>query len=80
MRNFKPLAIFNDCTARFVSEDRFSHNEAHLSKPLELISDMHLGNVTQSDIYSIIYMYVVNLWALLLYYNDLAVNSKIFMH
>ena len=33
----KPLAIFCDCTAKFVwdlvenSEDRFSHNEAHLS-------------------------------------------------
>ena len=33
---FKPLAIFSDCTARFVSdlvgnpEDRFSHNEAQL--------------------------------------------------
>ena len=32
-----PLAIFSDCTAWFVSdlvgnpEDRFSHNEAHLS-------------------------------------------------
>ena len=31
MQNFKPLAIFSDCTARFVSdlvgnpEDRFSH-------------------------------------------------------
>ena len=36
VRNFKPLAIFCDCTARFVldlvrnPEDRFSHNEAHL--------------------------------------------------
>ena len=35
--NFKPLAIFSDCTARFVSdlvgnpEDRFSHNEAHIA-------------------------------------------------
>ena len=35
--NFKPLAIFCDCTARFVSdlvgnpEDRFSQNEAHFS-------------------------------------------------
>ena len=35
-RNFKPLAIFRGCTARFVSdlvgnpEDRFSHNEAHI--------------------------------------------------
>ena len=35
IRNFKPLAIFCDCIARFVSdqvgnpEDRFSHNEAH---------------------------------------------------
>ena len=34
--NFKPLAIFRGCTARFVSdlvgnpEDRFSHNEAHI--------------------------------------------------
>ena len=33
---FKPLAIFCDCTARFVSDqvrnpgDRFSHNEAHI--------------------------------------------------
>ena len=37
-QNFKPLAIFSDCTARFVSdlvgnhEDRFSHNKAHLMK------------------------------------------------
>ena len=36
IRNFKHLAIFFDCTARFVSdlvgnlEDRFSHNEAHM--------------------------------------------------
>ena len=36
--NFKPLAIFCDCTARFVSdqvrnpEDRFSHSEAHMSE------------------------------------------------
>ena len=36
LRNFKPLAIFCGCTARFVSdlvgnpEDRFSQNEAHL--------------------------------------------------
>ena len=36
IRNFKPLAIFCGCPARFVSdlvgnpEDRFSHNEAHL--------------------------------------------------
>ena len=36
MQNFKPLAIFCDCTARLVSDlvgnpdDRFSHNEAHL--------------------------------------------------
>ena len=36
IQNFKPLAIFSDCTARFVSElvghpeDRFSHNEAHM--------------------------------------------------
>ena len=35
-RNYKPLAIFCGCTARFVSdlvgnpEDRFSHNEAHI--------------------------------------------------
>ena len=35
--DFKPLAIVCDCTARFVSdlvgnpEDRFSHNEAHLT-------------------------------------------------
>ena len=35
--NFKPLAIFSDCTARFVSdlvgtpEDRFSHNKAQIS-------------------------------------------------
>ena len=34
--NFKPLAIFCDCTARFVSdlggnpEDRFSQNEAQI--------------------------------------------------
>ena len=34
--NFKPLAIFCGCTARFVSdlvgnpEDQFSHNEAHM--------------------------------------------------
>ena len=39
--NFKPLAIFSDCTARFVSdlvghpEDRFSHNEAHILLSLE---------------------------------------------
>ena len=37
MRNFKPLAIFCGCKARFVwdlvgnPEDRFSHNEAHFS-------------------------------------------------
>ena len=36
IRNFKPLAIFFDCTARFVldlvgnPEDRFSHNEAQI--------------------------------------------------
>ena len=35
IRNFKPLAIFSDCTARFLSdlvgypEDWFCHNEAH---------------------------------------------------
>ena len=35
--NFKPLAIFSDCTARFVSdlvgnpEDRFSHNKTQMS-------------------------------------------------
>ena len=32
--NFKPLAIFSDCTARFVvgnPEDRFSQNKAHMS-------------------------------------------------
>ena len=35
--NFKPLAKFSDCTARFVSDlvgnpdDRFSHNKAHMS-------------------------------------------------
>ena len=35
IRNFKPPAIFYNCTAWFVSdlvgnpEDRFSHNEAH---------------------------------------------------
>ena len=35
-KNFKPLAIYSDCTARFVSdlvgnpEDRFSHNEVHI--------------------------------------------------
>ena len=35
--NFKPLAIFSDCTARFVSDlvgnpqYRFSHNKAHVS-------------------------------------------------
>ena len=37
IRNFKPLAIFFDCTAWFVSdlvgnpEDRFSPNEAHIA-------------------------------------------------
>ena len=37
---FIPLAIFFDCTARFVSdlvgnpEDRFSHNEAHMTSRL----------------------------------------------
>ena len=37
IQNFKPLAIFYFCTARFVSElvgnpeDRFSHNEAQIS-------------------------------------------------
>ena len=36
--SFKPLAIFCGCTARFVSdlvgntEDRFSHDEAHMVK------------------------------------------------
>ena len=36
--NFKPLAIFCSCTAWFVSdlvenpEDRFSHNEAHITQ------------------------------------------------
>ena len=38
IRKFKPLTIFCDCTARFVSdlvgnpEDRFSHNEADIMK------------------------------------------------
>ena len=37
IRNFKSLAIFCGCTARFVSdlvknpEDRFSHNDAHVT-------------------------------------------------
>ena len=37
IRNFKPLAILCGCTASFVwglvrnPEDRFSHNEAHIS-------------------------------------------------
>ena len=37
IRNFKPLAIFSGSTARFVSdlvenpEDRFSHDQAHMS-------------------------------------------------
>ena len=37
-KNFKPLAIFYDCTARFVSdlvgnpEDGFSHDEAQFEK------------------------------------------------
>ena len=36
MQNFKPLAIFCGCTARFVldlvgnPEDQFPHNEAHI--------------------------------------------------
>ena len=36
IQNFKPLAILDDCAARFVSdlvgnpEDRFSQNEAHI--------------------------------------------------
>ena len=36
MQNFKPLAIFYDCVAQFVTdlvgnpEDRFSHNDAHI--------------------------------------------------
>ena len=35
IQNFKPLAIFSECTVQFVSDlvgnpgDRFSHNEAH---------------------------------------------------
>ena len=39
--NFKPLAIFCGCTARFVSDlvgnpqDRFSHNEAHIKVVFE---------------------------------------------
>ena len=38
IRNFKPLAIFCGCTARFMSdqvrnpEDRFSHNRAHIQR------------------------------------------------
>ena len=38
IQNFKPLAIFSDCVARFVSdlvgnpEDRFPHNEAHFDE------------------------------------------------
>ena len=42
--SFKPLTIFCDCTARFVSdlvgnlEDRFSHNEAQLCHVLVLSS------------------------------------------
>ena len=40
--NFKPLAIFSGCTARFVSnlaehpEDRFSHNEARIISVVSL--------------------------------------------
>ena len=40
IRNFKPLAIFCGCTARFMSdlvgnpEDWFSHNEAHMIKQI----------------------------------------------
>ena len=40
--DFKPLAIFCDRTAQFVSglvgnpEDRFSHNEAHILKAIEI--------------------------------------------
>ena len=51
IRNFKPLAIFCGCTARFVSdlvgnpEDRFSHNEAHiLIDPAETTA-MRKGNL-----------------------------------
>ena len=42
-RNFKPLAIFYGCTARFVSdvvgnpEDRFSQNEAHINGELSKV-------------------------------------------
>ena len=43
LRNFKPLAIFCGCTARFVSdlvgnpEDQFSHNEA-LMEMVKMVS------------------------------------------
>ena len=47
-QNFKPLAIFCDCTAWFVSdqvrnpEDRFSHNEAHINMNIRLGYDKEL--------------------------------------
>ena len=49
-RNFKPLAIFCDCTARYVSdlvensEDRFSHNEAHFFSSFSLVADKVVFN------------------------------------
>ena len=47
-RNFKPLAIFYGCTARFVwdlvgnPEDRFSHNEAQFICDGDMISFLML--------------------------------------
>ena len=51
--NFKHLAIFCDCTARFVSdlvgnpEDRFSHNEAQIIYRHYLFMDKSLKHLTR---------------------------------
>ena len=57
-KHLKPLAIFCDCTGRFVSdqvkkpEDRFSHNEAQIEDqpgyPLSLISLHSLHDLSYS--------------------------------
>ena len=52
---FKPLAIFSDCTARFVSdlvgnpEDRFSHNKAHIYVSFHIIPRINLRRPYQPE-------------------------------
>ena len=54
IRDYKPLAIFCICTARFVSdlvgnpEDRFSHNEAHMKVGFKGVIVMH-GRVSMME-------------------------------